>query len=910
MLSKLFFSLLILAAAFTATAQVPNKFNYQAVARNAIGQAIPNTNINLRITVRGGTAGGPALYSETRKVTTNSVGLFSVVIGGSGATITLGTIAAIDWSLGNIFLQVEADPLGGNNFVAMGVTELASVPYALYAVNGKKGDKGDIGLTGATGAQGNTGAQGVQGINGAQGVIGNTGATGPIGPQGIQGIAGPIGATGPTGNSGATGPLGPTGTQGLPGPIGATGANGATGATGATGPAGNAGPAGPIGATGTIGLTGPQGIAGNDGKNTLIKTTAEPVGANCATGGVKQEYGIDANNNGILDPAEMNVTLTKYICNGATGTAANTWGLTGNVGTNPAVNFIGTMDDVALNFKVLNSPAGTIEPYSDGGPNPSIGKANIFLGYEAGKINAANNGKFNTGVGTYALRSNTNGLNNAAIGMISLYGNTTGNNNTAGGNKSLFNNSSGNDNTANGYQSLLNNQTGNSNVAIGTNAMLSNVNGSNNIAVGDSALYNNTISGNVGVGSKALYTNTIATGNTAVGFNSLKSSDAINNTATGYSSLLSNSSGTNNTANGFSALRDNLLGNNNTAFGYQALITNSDGNNNTAIGSGADVIGTTLTNSTAIGADAKVNCSNCLVLGASQASSLPSVNVGIGTATPTYKLDILTTGADGARIKSTAGFCTLDVDAAGGDAAIRFANNGVKNWNIRNRPIDNNFEIFELGGGGSRMVIKKLTGNIGIGDVDPITKLHIKQPSNGLGLRLTNNNWDWDIYTSNGGGLNFNYNGINKSYIDPVNGSYVATSDARLKKDVSKMQTVLDKVMALQPKTYKYLDNKETDGFSTGFIAQEVMPLFPDLVSDFKRTTKDSTDNTVYHGINYAGFGVVAIKAIQEQQQQIKVLKTENVTILSQMDLLKAENKLMQKQMEKMLAAIDAIKKN
>ena len=130
MLQKLFFSALLLFS-ITVYAQVPNKFNYQAVARNAVGQAISNANINLRVTVRGGTASGPTLYSETRKVTTNSVGLFSVVIGSSGATITLGTIAAIDWSLGNIFLQVEADPLGGNSFVAMGVTELASVPYAL-----------------------------------------------------------------------------------------------------------------------------------------------------------------------------------------------------------------------------------------------------------------------------------------------------------------------------------------------------------------------------------------------------------------------------------------------------------------------------------------------------------------------------------------------------------------------------------------------------------------------------------------------------------------------------------------------------------------------------------------------------------------------------------------------------------
>jgi Chaperone of endosialidase len=264
-------------------------------------------------------------------------------------------------------------------------------------------------------------------------------------------------------------------------------------------------------------------------------------------------------------------------------------------------------------------------------------------------------------------------------------------------------------------------------------------------------------------------------------------------------------------------------------------------------------------------------------------------NIGIGTNNPSYKLDVLTNGTFSvARFKSKSSYCAIDIDAADGDAGIIIKNNGVSQWLIRNRPSDDYFEIFEFGGGGSRMVAQKGTGNIGIGVDNPDTRLHVQQPANGLGLRLTNNAWDWDIYTSNGAGLNFNYNGVNKGYISSVNGSYVATSDARLKKDINKMPSVLEKVMALQAKTYKYLDNKESDMASSGFIAQEVMPLFPDLVSDFQRPSKDSTDTTVYHGLNYAGFSVVAIKAIQEQQQQIETLKA---------------------QMQKMQTAIDALGK-
>lgn len=61
-----------------------------------------------------------------------------------------------------------------------------------------------------------------------------------------------------------------------------------------------------------------NGATGPAGKNTLTKTTTEPAGANCAKGGVKLEFGIDANSNNTLDPSEINAALTKYVCNGNT----------------------------------------------------------------------------------------------------------------------------------------------------------------------------------------------------------------------------------------------------------------------------------------------------------------------------------------------------------------------------------------------------------------------------------------------------------------------------------------------------------------------------------------------------------------------------------------------------------------
>jgi len=64
---------------------------------------------------------------------------------------------------------------------------------------------------------------------------GNDGAAGVTGATGATGNDGAAGATGATGNDGAAGPTGATGDQGLVGPTGAQGATGITGTPGATG---------------------------------------------------------------------------------------------------------------------------------------------------------------------------------------------------------------------------------------------------------------------------------------------------------------------------------------------------------------------------------------------------------------------------------------------------------------------------------------------------------------------------------------------------------------------------------------------------------------------------------------------------------------------------------------------------
>ena len=118
-------------------AQSPNLMNYQGVARNAVGNVLPNQNVALRLTIRDGSATGASVYSETRNVTTNAFGLFNVVVGSPGAVTSSGTIAGINWTAfgagaGPKFLQVEIDPVGGTSFVSVGATKLVSVPAVCY----------------------------------------------------------------------------------------------------------------------------------------------------------------------------------------------------------------------------------------------------------------------------------------------------------------------------------------------------------------------------------------------------------------------------------------------------------------------------------------------------------------------------------------------------------------------------------------------------------------------------------------------------------------------------------------------------------------------------------------------------------------------------------------------------------
>lgn len=288
---------------------------------------------------------------------------------------------------------------------------------------------------------------------------------------------------------------------------------------------------------------------------------------------------------GNIRMVDGNQAAGRVLTSDANGTAiwqnasANAWGLLGNAGTNPALNFIGTADNQDVVFKRNNLLSGRIEPLST-----SFGLSALSV----------NTGLRNTAFGSAALELNTTGTQNTAIGRAALQNNTTGRDNSASGLGALQFNTEGSFNTAYGSFVLHANTLGNNNTATGYFAMRFNTEGSNNTAMGQNALRQNLT--------------------------------GVNNTGIGLNTLFNNSTGTDN-----------------TALGIFALDANTTGSQNTAIGLRSNVGANNLTNATALGARARVDNNNAMVLGSINGinGATATVNVGIGTTNPLERLHVV-----------------------------------------------------------------------------------------------------------------------------------------------------------------------------------------------------------------------------------------------------------------------------
>jgi trimeric autotransporter adhesin len=476
-MKKIAVTLFSLTLFIAAVAQVPQSFKYQSVARNASGNPVASANIGVRISIHELTATGTVVYKETHTAVTNTFGLFTISVG--GGTVVSGNFSTIAWGTGSKFIEVEADFAGGTSYTSMGVSQLLSVPYALYA------------------------ASGIPGPVGAQGVPGPPGSAGPIGPQGV------VGPQGPTGLLIAGSAPGNTPYW-----------NGASWITNSSNIFNNGGNVG-------VGTTTPSAkldIAG----------TLKVADGTQGTGKV-----LTSDANGLASWATPN---SGWSLTGNNGTIDGT-NFIGTIDDRPfnvRVNNekAGMINSSSAGNTFYGYQSGNSTVVGPGNSNNSIGSANTANGYQAFKNNVS--GYWNVANGYQALFNNSDGRQNIAIGYQTLYANTQGYSNTASGYQALYFNTVGSLNTANGYQSLAFNTSGTSNTANGSEALRSNTSGYSNSAIGAQSLYAN-LSGyfNTAVGNSSLSNNTNGYSNSAFGYNTLGSNNGNNNTAVGYNAYYS-----------------------------------------------------------------------------------------------------------------------------------------------------------------------------------------------------------------------------------------------------------------------------------------------------------------------------------------------------------------------------------
>jgi len=431
--------------------------------------------------------------------------------------------------------------------------------------------------------------------------------------------------------------------------------------------------------------TGNAGTLGFLPPNVALTATNSnaPIGASVATSLLVYNTATASAGSTAVSPGYYYWDGAKWVALGGTG--SKDWALLGNAGTTVGTNFLGTTDNVDLQFNVFNSRSGLIDianyqtffGYASGLSSTAAGQGGTFFGYGSGQSNIG--GLFNTGMGYQSLVLNTAGGYNTALGVQSLYY-TTGSNNTGLGTNAGFSISSGANNTALGYYAInngSNTSTGSNNTAVGSNAMQSLTIGANNTSMGYFSTYSLTTgSYNAASGYSALKNNTTGSYNTGIGGDALFYIGSSYNTAVGMWSLEGNSTvatntGIANTAIGFCAGG----GYNGTpGSGTNNYLQTTSGSYNTFLGYSTAMTAGTYSNTTTVGSFAQAGANDVLILGGITGinGATNSAKVGIGTTTPADALVVKVPAA------SAINGITADVSAGNGSGnAINAASTGV-----------------------------------------------------------------------------------------------------------------------------------------------------------------------------------------------------------------------------------------
>jgi hypothetical protein len=292
-------------------------------------------------------------------------------------------------------------------------------------------------------------------------------------------------------------------------------------------------------------------------------------------------------------------------------------------------------------------------------------------------------------------------------------------------------------------------------------------------------------------------------------------------------------------------------------------------------------------------------------------------NVGIGTTGPVQKLHVEgsatigTTGTEDILLLGRALSGGVSFQQAASLKLGRYANagGGYESYTRLDFALRDNSAASNYNTNTTVMTLTN-AGNVGIGTTSPTTRLDVRASVAGTVVEVRNErnaaSGDYGFVTVLGSNAintnSYHYiagtiGGADRLYIYGngnvvnINNSYGALSDIKLKENIEDASPKLDDLLKVKVRNYNLIGE---DTKQIGVIAQELEEVFPAMIDeseDFEEveitneegnTTKErQPTGTTTKSVKYSVFVPMLIKAIQEQQSQIEILKTK-IEILEQ----------------------------
>jgi hypothetical protein len=612
MKTKLLLSSLLSFIFCLLSSQVPQGFNYQAIARDGTGAVIANQPLPVKITIQTLPSGGTVVWEEQHSsVTSNQFGLISLVVGtGSRLGGTAATFSAIDWNAQILYLKTTIQ-YPGTTWTIMGTTQLWSVPYSMVAKD-VEGPITKLGIAGTTAIL----DEALFEVKNRDGqiifAVYNEGVRAYV-SDGKKGAKGGFAVGGFGMEKAESQKFFYVDADSIRAYVDTSTVKGAKGGFA-------------VGGFGTVKGFTPLFMSmtpknyfigeGSGSRNTTGRYNSFlgfQSGFNNSTGGYNAFFGYQSGYKNDFGSSNLflgyqsgysNTTGTYNSFLGYKAGYANTTGTmnsflgsysgTGNISGSQNtfigywsgyLNSTGSYNNFIGYRAGYNNTDGTNNVFlgTDAGYSNTLGKYNIYLGYRSGYSSSGAAG--NTFIGYKAGETTTNGSYNVFIGNQAGNANTASNNAFIG-NESGMNNTTGTYNSFFGYQAGKSNTTGTSNVFMGNQAGEMNQTSADNVFIGYLSGQNHRKgANNVYIGSRAGIIDTAGANNVGIGWrsgegNQTGESNVFISVLSGYK----NTSGTSNVLVGDQAGINNTTGNQNVIIGREAGISNSTGSRNIMIG--------------------------------------------------------------------------------------------------------------------------------------------------------------------------------------------------------------------------------------------------------------------------------------------------------------------------------------